>query len=68
MADACELLGLSEEKSRVLEKYSDLFNDPSKEHSKRPGKDLRKYAKKTGKLATCYELHVLIFSRSKCCY
>lgn len=42
VADAFEMLGLSEEKNRVLEKYSHLFNETSEGHFKKSRKALRK--------------------------
>lgn len=52
VADAYELLGLLEEKNKILEKYSDLFSDSSKEHSKRSRKGSRRNDKKAGKETT----------------
>ncbi|KAJ0975615.1 hypothetical protein J5N97_017580 [Dioscorea zingiberensis] len=42
VADAFEMLGLLEEKSRVLEKYSHLFNEASDGHFKKSRKASRK--------------------------
>lgn len=52
VADAYEMLGLLEEKDRVLENYSDLFNDLSKERFKRSRKGTLKKDEKAG--IACY--------------
>ncbi|XP_020254500.1 pentatricopeptide repeat-containing protein At4g21190 [Asparagus officinalis] len=49
VADAYEMLGILEEKNRVLEKYSDLFSDAPKERFKESRKGSRKNQNKAGK-------------------